>query len=182
MTQVAMTIASYFSTHITSGCRQGRQSSVGTVKVEVKKHISMQLLRNVNSKASGPGIPTAISIHSKFITIGTSRSMVLVFDHFEELHQILKPATRGETDGPVTAIDVSSGSDYLVCGYRSGKVVLWDIMKGTSLKASTDMHMAPITGLRFCRFVGHAPFVCIFFAFVITKWHHTQMASRIVMC
>ena len=42
-----------------------------------------QLRRNAASQQVGPGLPTSIAVHSKFITIGTSRSFVIVFDHFQ---------------------------------------------------------------------------------------------------
>lgn len=56
-----------------------------------------------------------------------------------------------ETDGPITAIDVSPGSDYLVCGFQSGRIVLWDMIKGTSLKAVSDAHENPVVSLRFLK-------------------------------
>ncbi len=43
-------------------------------------------------------------------------------------------AGSGQSDGPVTAIDVSQGTDFAVCGYYSGRVILWDIMTGGELK------------------------------------------------
>lgn len=115
--------------------------------------ISKQLKLDAVHSESGPGLPTAIAIHSKFIAIGTSRSIVLVFDHFQVVQQVLQPTggRSGESDGPVTAIDVSQGSDYLVCGYVSGRVILWDIMRGTTLKSTNDMHRYPVTSIKFCK-------------------------------
>ena len=94
-----------------------------------------------------------MSIHSKFIAVGTPRSLVLVFDHFQEVRQVLQTAssTAGETDGPVTAIDVSRGNDYLVCGYLSGRIVLWDILRGHTLKSTTEMHSSPVTAIKFVK-------------------------------
>ena len=43
-------------------------------------------------------------------------------------------ASGGPSDGAVTSIDVSRTSDFLICGYSSGKVSLWDIMAGVELK------------------------------------------------
>lgn len=56
-----------------------------------------------------------------------------------------------EVDGPITAIDVSPGSDYLVCGYQSGRIVLWDMIKGTPLKAVSDSHENPVVSLLFIK-------------------------------
>jgi hypothetical protein len=134
-----------------SGGGGGNQfgSGVGVVRVEAMETISRQLQKNAQFQQHGPGLPTAVSVHSKFIAVGTSRSLVLVFDHFQEVRQVLGNTAEAKDDGPVTAIDVSRGSDYLVCGYCSGRIVLWDIMKGQSLKAISDAHAAPIASLRF---------------------------------
>ena len=53
----------------------------------------------------------------------------------QEVRQILNPAVgSSQADGAVTAIDVAEGTDYAVCGYFSGKVILWDIMTGAEVK------------------------------------------------
>mmetsp|Transcript_21775 Transcript_21775/g.44724 ORF Transcript_21775/g.44724 Transcript_21775/m.44724 type:complete len:1644 (+) Transcript_21775:148-5079(+) len=96
-----------------------------------------------------PGLPTALSVHSKFIAIGTDRGLVLLFDHFQDVRQILGSTSDAESDGPVTSVDISPKSDFLVSGFASGKLVLWDILKGTVLKALADAHSAPIAAVRF---------------------------------
>jgi WD40 repeat protein len=122
----------------------------GVVRLKEMEQICTQLQKNAkHTKQNGPGHPTAVSVHSKFITIGTSRSLVLVFDHFQEVRQVLGNTRDAEADGAVTAIDVSRGSDFLVCGYKSGRLVLWDIMQGTILKSVTEAHNSPITSVRF---------------------------------
>ena len=55
----------------------------GHVRMEPLERLSEKLRRNAASLQAGPGLPTSIAVHSKFITIGTSRSLVLVFDHFQ---------------------------------------------------------------------------------------------------
>ena len=152
--------------------------------MEALAAISKQLKKNAQFKTHGPGLPTAVSIHSKFIAVGTSRSLVragmcdrpahfgcrprtarltqtsllplpqvLVFDHFQEVRQVLQTSASGgaETDGPVTAIDVSRGNDYLVCGYLSGRIVLWDILRGVTLKSTNDMHNSPVSAIKFVK-------------------------------
>ncbi|CCI47046.1 unnamed protein product [Albugo candida] len=121
------------------------------VKVESMEAISRQLFKNWDMKENGPGSPTVIAIHSKFIAIGTSRSLVLVFDHFQNIRQVLGTTADAQSDGPVTAIDVSPGSDFLVCGYQSGRVVLWDMIKGSPLKADSESYDSPIVCLRFLK-------------------------------
>jgi hypothetical protein len=52
----------------------------------------------------------------------------------QEVRQILNPNVGGQSDGPVTAIDVAQNTDFAVCGYYSGRVILWDIMSGDEIK------------------------------------------------
>ncbi len=53
----------------------------------------------------------------------------------QEVRQILNPSVgSGQADGAVTAIDVCQGTDFAVCGYFSGRVILWDIMTGVEVK------------------------------------------------
>ncbi|KAE8894331.1 hypothetical protein PF005_g2638 [Phytophthora fragariae] len=127
------------------------KKSSGVVKVEPMEAISRQLRKNIEFKEYGPGSPTVVAIHSKFIAIGTSKGLVIIFDHFQNIRQVLGNTNDADGDGPVTAVDVSPGSDYLVCGYQSGRIVLWDMIKGTSLKAVSDAHENPVVSLRFLK-------------------------------
>lgn len=127
------------------------KKSRGVVKVEPMEAISRQLRKNIEFKEYGPGSPTVVAIHSKFIAIGTSKGLVIIFDHFQNIRQVLGNTNDADGDGPVTAVDVSPGSDYLVCGYQSGRIVLWDMIKGTSLKAVSDAHENPVVSLRFLK-------------------------------
>ncbi|OQS02659.1 vacuolar protein sorting-associated protein 8 [Thraustotheca clavata] len=128
----------------------------GVVKVEPMQTISKQLAKNAEFRENGPGSPTVVAIHPKFIAIGTSKSLVLVFDHFQNIRHVLRNTSMDTnhdpySDGAVTAIDVSPGSDFLVCGYQSGRIVLWDMLKGTSLKVVADAHDCPVVSLLFMK-------------------------------
>ncbi|KAG7386474.1 Vacuolar protein sorting-associated protein 8, partial [Phytophthora boehmeriae] len=59
------------------------KKSTGVVKVEPMEAISRQLRKNIEFKEYGPGSPTVVAIHSKFIAIGTSKGLVIIFDHFQ---------------------------------------------------------------------------------------------------
>ncbi|RHY00488.1 hypothetical protein DYB36_013166 [Aphanomyces astaci] len=133
-------------------------ASAGVVKVEPMQIISKQLVKNAEFRDNGPGSPTVVAIHPKFIAIGTSKSLVLVFDHFQNIRHVLRNtasfhegSSEPYSDGPVTAIDVSPGSDFLVCGYHSGRIVLWDMLKGTALKVVSDAHECPVVSLLFLK-------------------------------
>lgn len=59
--------------------------STGVVKVQAMDAISRQLRKNIEFKEFGPGSPTVVAIHSKFIAIGTSKGLVIIFDHFQNV-------------------------------------------------------------------------------------------------
>lgn len=44
---------------------------------------SRQLARNAAYGKHGPGVCTATAAHAKFIAVGTSRGLILLFDHFQ---------------------------------------------------------------------------------------------------
>ena len=120
--------------------------------------IGNELLQNSHYEHDEIGLPTAVSIGSKFIAVGTQRGVILVFDLFEELRQKLGLSTLGGNDAPVAAskqfgsissIDLSGNGENLVAGYTSGCIAVWDVIKGTIVKHVSDMHPSPITNLRF---------------------------------
>ncbi len=130
-------------------------TAVGVIATSKLMGISRQLAKNAEYLQHGVGLPTTISIHAKFIAVGTTHGHVLVFDHFEEMRSNLG-AKDGKSGafGAVTSIDVcpGQGQDYLICGFFSGMVKLWDIMSGDVLKSVADAHAGkPVTGARFTR-------------------------------
>ena len=90
------------------GTGDAARGSVGVVATNKLDKISTQLAKNAQYKQHGPGLPTTISVHSKFIAIGTSHGVILVFDHFQEVRVVLgsKDGKQG-TYGAVTALDMS---------------------------------------------------------------------------
>ena len=121
-------------------------------------------------------LPTALAVNSKFIAIGNQGGEVLVFDLYEQLkivlgksQQIQHGATVDVVDsgggvrrnevtpsqsatshfGSVTSIDLSSHGDYILAGYVTGTIVLWDVIKGSMLKHIADLHTSSICSARF---------------------------------
>ncbi len=121
-------------------------------------------------------LPTALAVNSKFIAIGNQGGEVLVFDLYEQLKIILgksqqkqhgttvdvvgggggvrrsdvTPSTSATSHfGSVTSIDLSSHGDYLLAGYVTGCIVLWDVIKGSMLKHVADLHTSSICSARF---------------------------------
>ena len=122
------------------------------------QRISSELLQYSQFQKDEIGLPTALSIGSKFIAIGTQQGIILVFDLFEELRQQLGLPVPGGNDaystgvkkyGSVSSIDLSGNGENLVAGYTSGCIALWDVIKGTIVKTAPDIHQSPITSLRF---------------------------------
>ncbi|CAN0482820.1 unnamed protein product, partial [Ectocarpus sp. 8 AP-2014] len=112
----------------------GVGGGVGVVRMENLDAASRQLARNAAYGKHGPGVCTATAAHSKFIAVGTSRGLILLFDHFQEIRHVLGSAAGGGADGapaddPVTSLDMFVGSDYLVAGHGSGRVLLWDYLR-----------------------------------------------------
>lgn len=85
--------------------------SAGIVKVEKLDIVSDQLYRNMEYSGKGPGGPTAVAIHGKFIAIGTARGLVLVFDHFQNVGCILLL-------GCLLSVDSTSAGEYRGYGCR----------------------------------------------------------------
>ncbi|CAN0244997.1 unnamed protein product, partial [Ectocarpus sp. 13 AM-2016] len=61
----------------------GVGGGVGVVRMENLGAASRQLARNAAYGKHGPGVCTATAAHSKFIAVGTSRGLILLFDHFQ---------------------------------------------------------------------------------------------------
>ena len=130
----------------------------GTIDSKSMQRISEELHKYSRFKMDEIGLPTALSVSSKFIAIGTQRGIILVFDLFEELRQKLGVQIPGSHEssstllskiGSVSSIDLSSNGENLVAGYTSGCIILWDVIKGTIVKSVPDLHPSPITCLRF---------------------------------
>ena len=107
--------------------------------------ISRQLGKNAQYRAHGPGSPVALAVVAKFVAIGTSRGLCLVFDHFEEVRRVLGTAC----EDAVTSVDLSKSTDLVACGHASGRVALWDVIKGSCLKVLECAHSRPVAALRF---------------------------------
>jgi len=129
----------------------------GVLENKAMPNLSFKLCEITQGKKDKVGLPTALSINSKFIAVGTQKGLILVFDLFEVLrHQLSDEAdssvdsTRNGTRcGSVTSIDVSGNGEALIAGYTSGVLILWDVIKGVMLKVISDVHPSPISTVRF---------------------------------
>lgn len=95
------------------------------------------------------GYTTAATVHSKFIALGTSRGIVLVFDHFQvrgylkaqrlpglvrptcvdgalvsqTISMVLGNPAEATKRRSVTALDISMDGNHLVAGHETGQVL-----------------------------------------------------------
>lgn len=68
----------------------GVGGGVGVVRMENLEAASRQLARNAAYGKHGPGVCTATAAHSKFIAVGTTRGLILLFDHFQARHLLIQ--------------------------------------------------------------------------------------------
>eukprot|EP00980_Cylindrotheca_fusiformis_P020099 scaffold7169_cov107-Cylindrotheca_fusiformis.AAC.8 len=117
-------------------------------------------------------LPTAVAVNARFIAVGLQTGSILAFDLFESLRQKLEltdqfsqpngissstsSSSKNSTPrGSVTSIDLSlDQGEFLIAGYTSGHVVLWDTIKGVALKSivettSSSSNPSPISSVRF---------------------------------
>jgi hypothetical protein len=124
--------------------------------------ISRHLSKSEQQRGRGPGAPTALAVHSKYTAVGTAKGLVLVFDHMQAVFAVLGVAaaasaaaaasstSTGDSSGSssaeaITALDMCAAADYLIAGSASGRVTLWDYVKGVVLKTVLDAHACAVT-------------------------------------
>ncbi|KAJ3195438.1 Vacuolar protein sorting-associated protein 8 [Irineochytrium annulatum] len=74
------------------------------------------------------GMPTVFTV-SGCIVVGTSRSMLLVYDFTQSLQVILGEFSIAAEYGAVTSVAISPNHHRIVCGYAQGVITIWDIRK-----------------------------------------------------
>lgn len=138
---------------------EGSIAALSHIKTSELAVLSSQLRRNTTHRHIGPGVAVVLHVHLKFIAIGTSRGLILLFDHFQEIRQVIgsnantAPQTV-KTNAGVTAIDSTAAADMMVAGYDNGEVLLWDVPKGIILKRVTEIHRVRILRLQLINPVG----------------------------
>ncbi|KAJ3283227.1 Vacuolar protein sorting-associated protein 8 [Borealophlyctis nickersoniae] len=94
--------------------------------------LSQQLLSD--SMKQRIGIPITFAVGSGGIVIGTSRSLVALFDFTQTLKAVLGDPVNGAEYGSVTALSMSTDHKLVACGYSKGVVCVWDLMKGIAVR------------------------------------------------
>lgn len=57
---------------------------------------------------------------------GMEKGVILVYDLSQNLLRILEPIKIGKENGSVTAIDCSSNAAFIISGFSTGEVIIWD--------------------------------------------------------
>ncbi|KAG5183613.1 hypothetical protein JKP88DRAFT_255754 [Tribonema minus] len=113
--------------------RGARGHGLGTARLDTLNQISQQLAKGMQQRgAGGAGVPTALAVHPKFIAVGTSRGLVLLFDHFQMVRRVL-----GDPAGPaITRLDMCAPAPT-TCG-RAAIHVTTSISTSTSKTEHID--------------------------------------------
>ncbi|KAL3927953.1 MAG: hypothetical protein SGBAC_012864, partial [Bacillariaceae sp.] len=140
--------------------KQPRFNFSGTVENKAMRVLSQTLSDFSTSVAKRTkykqlALPTALAVNARFIAIGLQTGIILAFDLFESLRQKLglhqTEQFNAKQAGSVTSIDLSlDQGEFLVAGYTSGYIVLWDTIKGVALKSIMESaNPSPMTSVRF---------------------------------
>ena len=91
------------------------------VKFEALNKVENEIMRLGTQNV---GMPTVCRAHTKFLVYGTSRGVLVLFNHNQDLLAIfpLPPQDEGE----VVSVDVHHTGSKIVAGYHSGAVIVWD--------------------------------------------------------
>lgn len=126
------------------------------VRCDELSTVSNQLKKNSSYKQHGPGAATSMVVTGSFMAVGTSKGLIILFDHQQEIRSVLGSNMTNDSRpcSDITALDAtkllhvhqSKGLDgYIVCGYATGELALWDVAKGAIVKLVTDLHSSAIS-------------------------------------
>jgi WD40 repeat protein len=92
------------------------------------------------------GQPSAIFVHQKYILVGTTGGITLVFDHFQTL---IKPAVDSSSHGAVTCLALDEKAAILLVGSERGTCTCWDLPARSVLKTVDSKATRPIVNVFF---------------------------------
>ncbi|RMZ83474.1 hypothetical protein DV737_g1589, partial [Chaetothyriales sp. CBS 132003] len=76
------------------------------------------------------GSPTCVAV-TDTIVIGTSKGLILVFDH-QQIHKaIIGPGTRAVENGAISALAISADHSTVAAGHATGHIFTWEIARPT---------------------------------------------------
>ena len=90
------------------------------------KKLSGQLFSEIGKRNFG--FPTSVAVTDQ-IVIGTSRGMVLIFDHQQNHKAIIGAGTKAVESGPVTSLTISADHTTIAAGHATGHIFSWEVSK-----------------------------------------------------
>ncbi|KPI45380.1 Vacuolar protein sorting-associate-like protein [Cyphellophora attinorum] len=85
------------------------------------------------------GSPTCMAV-TDTLAIGTSRGMILVFDHQQNNKAVIGAGTKALECGPVTALAISADHTTIAAGHATGHILTWEIAR----PARPFLHIPPV--------------------------------------
>ncbi|KIV95617.1 hypothetical protein PV10_03247 [Exophiala mesophila] len=85
------------------------------------------------------GSPSCLAVADQLV-IGTSKGLVLVFDHQQNHKAIIGSGTKAAESGPVTAIAISADQTTVAVGHATGHIFTWEFARSTR----PFLHIQPI--------------------------------------
>ena len=101
------------------------------------KKLSGQIFSEIGKRHFG--FPTSLAVTDQ-IVIGTSRGMVLIFDHQQTHKGIIGAGTKAVESGPVTSLAISADYSTIAAGHATGHIFSWEV----SRPGRPFLHIPPI--------------------------------------
>uniref|UniRef100_A0A8C7KNZ3 VPS8 subunit of CORVET complex n=1 Tax=Oncorhynchus kisutch TaxID=8019 RepID=A0A8C7KNZ3_ONCKI len=106
--------------------------------VELSTTVHGSVLRHSILKGISAQIVSAAVI--KYLLLGTSHGLALVFDLNQALRLCLGSTATGAEYGAVSALSINHDCTRLLCGFAKGHITMWDLANGKLLRTITDAH------------------------------------------
>ncbi|OCT48748.1 putative Golgi complex component (Vps8) [Cladophialophora carrionii] len=85
------------------------------------------------------GSPTCLAVADQLV-LGTSKGVVLVFDHHQNHKAIIGSGTKAAESGPVTALAISADHTTIAVGHATGHIFTWEVAR----PARPFLHIQPM--------------------------------------
>lgn len=74
------------------------------------------------------GNPTTLAVTDQLV-IGTSKGLILVFDHQSNNKAVIGAGTKAAEAGPITALAISADHTAIAAGHATGQIFTWEITR-----------------------------------------------------
>ncbi|KAK5072681.1 Vacuolar protein sorting-associated protein 8 [Lithohypha guttulata] len=74
------------------------------------------------------GNPTCLVV-TEYIVIGTSKGLILVYDHQQNNKATIGLGTKATESGSVTALAISADHTAIAAGYNAGNILVWEVIR-----------------------------------------------------